>query len=345
MSTSTFSTVVYGPTSRATSTTSIIAAPNDRSIGILYPRSTTTESLQTPTAPLPPPVSGSSSPDVLPTMGVVDIAKNQLNTGTLAQASPIQSSGAASSDRMNVSQFICSAWSCWPKAQQAGTAVAIALAIIGIFGVLIWGLWWKPRAQALKENPRTGDEEGGRMKRRGPIAAFLLGKPKHAHGGRVQRQRRRHRRSRRRRCSSSAASRSSSCSSIAEVRVSSRVEDPPMVLSPLASSENMSMAVTRHRPMQAGSHISNMRSSTNHAASLARVGRRSTASMPPSIMRLPREPRSRGAREPPVERTRGRSNERDRPRRRSQTKAVEEGAQGVATSRGRRRPRRSSTQQ
>jgi hypothetical protein len=179
------------------------------------------------------------------------------------------------------------------------------------------------------------------MKRRGPIAAFFLGKPKHAHGGGVQRQRRSHRRRR----SSSVALRSSSCSSIAEVRVSSRMEDPPMVLSPLGSSEDVSMAVTRHRPMQPGSHISNMRSSTNHTASLAGVGRRSTASMPPSIMRLPREPRTRGAREPQVERTRWRSNERDGPRRKSQMKAVEEGVQGVANSRGRRRPRRSSTQQ
>jgi hypothetical protein len=51
----------------------------------------------------------------------------------------------------------CSTFSCWPLGQRIGTAVAIALFILGVMGLLYWGFCSKRRKRVIRR-----DLEGGR---------------------------------------------------------------------------------------------------------------------------------------------------------------------------------------
>ena len=78
------------------------------------------------------------------------------STGTWIQNLPTQSNATPLSAARLVMDPNCSSFSCWPLGQRIGTAIAIALFILGVMGLLYWGFCSKQRKRVIKR-----DLEGG----------------------------------------------------------------------------------------------------------------------------------------------------------------------------------------
>jgi hypothetical protein len=79
------------------------------------------------------------------------------STGTWIQNLPTQSNATPLSAARLVMDPNCSSFSCWPLGQRIGTAIALALFILGVMGLLYWGFCSKQRKRVIRQ-----DLEGGR---------------------------------------------------------------------------------------------------------------------------------------------------------------------------------------
>jgi hypothetical protein len=79
------------------------------------------------------------------------------STGTWIQNPPPQSNATPLSAARLLMDLNCSSFSCWPAGQRIGTAIAIALFILGVMGLLYWGFCTKRRKRVIRR-----DLEGGR---------------------------------------------------------------------------------------------------------------------------------------------------------------------------------------
>ncbi len=79
------------------------------------------------------------------------------STGTWIKNPPTQSNATLLSAARLPMDPSCSSFSCWPLGQRIGTALAIALFILGVMGLLYWGFCTKRRKRVI-----IRDLEGGR---------------------------------------------------------------------------------------------------------------------------------------------------------------------------------------
>lgn len=108
---------------------------------------------------------------------VVNTKGIPMDTGTLIQLSPSESTGAPphteAGDVAQMSSFSCSSFQCWSRSQKIGTVISIMIISLMIIGVLLCGLWCRPKPRADKQELQRKDEEGGKWKERMGITGFL----------------------------------------------------------------------------------------------------------------------------------------------------------------------------
>lgn len=158
----------YGTTRTTFFTTTITAPANAKSVSIYYPQPEVTQAPEFVAVTVPRVEAGTEveSLTTLPVLVLTDVVGvivstdgTPLKTGTLVEPAPAQETGWVNGS-MSATQD-CSTWKCWTKGQQAGTAVAIIIAALGIWAVCVWGFCWKPKKKKEKER----DIESGNSKK------------------------------------------------------------------------------------------------------------------------------------------------------------------------------------
>lgn len=155
----------YGTTRTTTFTATITASQSEgKFTDSVFPSPLKTESLQfTALSPvvLPPSKYQASSLPILVVTEVVAIILNTdgtaASTATWIKNPPTQSNATPLSAARLLMDPYCSSFSCWPLGQRISTAIAIALFILGVMGLLYWGFCTKRRKRVIRR-----DLEGGR---------------------------------------------------------------------------------------------------------------------------------------------------------------------------------------
>jgi hypothetical protein len=78
------------------------------------------------------------------------------STGKFIQPPSVQSTATPTSAAQLLMNPGCSSWNCWTHAERTGTAIAIALFILGVMGLLWWGFRSKPRERMSRRDLESG---------------------------------------------------------------------------------------------------------------------------------------------------------------------------------------------
>lgn len=156
----------YSATRTTLFTTTITAPADAKSVSIYYPQPEVTQAPEFVTVTVPRVEAGAESVTVLPVLVLTDVLGvvvstdgTPLKTGTLVEPAPAQATGWVDGSMATPD---CSAWKCWTKGQQAGTAVAIVVTALGIWALCVWGFCWRP----MKKREKERDVESGNSKKK-----------------------------------------------------------------------------------------------------------------------------------------------------------------------------------
>ncbi|KAG9237181.1 hypothetical protein BJ875DRAFT_521473, partial [Amylocarpus encephaloides] len=151
-----------------TLTTRVTAPGKEEGSSLWYPWSPITQDAQTTT------VLKGSQMRTLPILlltEIVGVDGTPLNTATLLQKAPVETTPPSSAPQLHSSELLgslkCSAWRCWSSTENIGIVVAGIVIGSAIIAVIIWGLCLKP-----KEEESMGERE---EKERGSLSTLLWG--------------------------------------------------------------------------------------------------------------------------------------------------------------------------